>query len=64
MGIILTSGVEDAGMEAIKAGGTAAIEFMTTAFTAMTSNVYLAVFLGVTMIGAGVGLFRKLRRGT
>lgn len=51
-------------MEAIKAGGTAAIEFMTQAFTAMTANVYLAVFLGVTMIGAGVGLFRKLRRGT
>lgn len=51
-------------MEAITAGGTAAVTFMETAFSAMTSNVYLAVFLGVTMIGAGVGLFRKLRKGT
>lgn len=50
-------------MELITAGGTQAVTFMTTAFTAMTNNVYLAVFLGVTMIGAGVGLFRKLRRG-
>ena len=50
-------------MDLITAGGTQAVTFMTTAFTAMTSNVYLAVFLGVTMIGAGVGLFRKLRRG-
>lgn len=51
-------------MTTITAGATQAIEFMTTAFEAMTGNVYLAVFLGVTMIGAGVGLFRKLRRGT
>lgn len=51
-------------MEAITTGATTAITFMTQAFTAMTGNVYLAVFLGVTMIGAGVGLFRKLRRGT
>lgn len=63
MGYILTStGGTD--MEAIKTGATTAITFMTDAFTAMTSNTYLAVFLGVTMIGAGVGLFRKLRRGT
>ena len=51
-------------MTAITAGATAAIEFMSTAFTTMTGNPYLAVFLGVTMLGAGIGLFRKLRRGT
>ncbi len=51
-------------MDLITAGGTQAITFMSTAFTAMTNNPYLAVFLGVTMIGAGIGLFRKLRRGT
>lgn len=53
----------DTVMTAITAGATQAIEFMTTAFTAITGNVYLAVFLGVTMLGAGVTLFRKLRRG-
>lgn len=51
-------------MELITAGATQAISFMTDAFSAMTGNVYLAVFLGVTMLGAGIGLFRKLRRGT
>lgn len=62
MGYVLTAGATD--MTSIAGGATKAIEFMTTAFEAMTGNVYLAVFLGVTMIGAGVGLFRKLRRGT
>lgn len=57
------SGGETA-MTAIKAAASVAVEFMTTAFTAMTENAYLAVFLGVTMIGAGVCVFRKLRRGT
>ena len=51
-------------LSAITQGATDAITFMTTAFTTMTGNVYLAVFLGVTMLGAGIGLFRKLRRGT
>lgn len=51
-------------MSNITAGATQAITFMTSAFEAMTGNVYLAVFLGVTMLGAGIGLFRKLRRGT
>ena len=51
-------------MEAIQAAVETAIGFMSSAFNAMTSNAYLAVFLAVTMIGAGVGLFRKLRRGT
>lgn len=50
-------------MTAITQGATDAITFMTSAFSAMTGNVYLAVFLGVTMLGAGIGLFRKLRRG-
>ena len=52
------------GMSSITSGATQAITFMTTAFEAMTGNVYLAVFLGVTMLGSGICLFRKLRRGT
>lgn len=51
-------------MELITAGATQAVTFMTQAWTAMTGNVYLAVFLGVTMLGSGIVLFRKLRRGT
>ncbi len=51
-------------MDSITSGGSKAISLMSTAFEAMTGNPYLAVFLGVTMIGAGIGLFRKLRRGT
>ena len=35
-------------MTNITAGATQAITFMTTAFGAITDNVYLAVFLGVT----------------
>ena len=50
-------------MTAITSGATQAITFMTTAFGAITDNAYLAVFLGVTMLGAGVTLFRKLRKG-
>lgn len=56
-------GGEDSIMTAITEGATQAITFMTQAFTAITGNVYLAVFLGVTMLGAGVTLFRKLRKG-
>ena len=51
-------------MEAIRAGITQVIEFMGLAFDAMTANPYLAVFLGATMLSAGIGIFRKLRRGT
>lgn len=51
-------------LEAIQGAVSVAIGFMQNAFEAMTNNAYLAVFLAVTMIGAGVGLFRKLRRGT
>lgn len=51
-------------MDTITAGATQAITFMGTAWTAMTSNVYLAVFLGATMISVGVRIFTKLRSGT
>lgn len=51
-------------LQLITAGASSAVDFMSTAWSAMTGNVYLAVFLGVTMLGAGIGLFRKLRRGT
>ena len=51
-------------METITTGASQAVTFMTQAFTAMTGNAYLAVFLGVTMLGAGICLFRKLRKGS
>lgn len=50
-------------MTEITAAVTQAVTFMTTAFTAMTKNEYLVVFLGVTMLGVGVTVFRKLRKG-
>lgn len=62
LGTVLSS--TPTAMDSITSGGTTAISFLTTAFNAMTANPYLAVFLGVTMLGAGIGLFRKLRRGT
>lgn len=51
------------GMDAVKTAMTSAVTFMTTAFEAMTANGYLVIFLAVTMIGVGVTVFRKLRRG-
>lgn len=50
-------------MDAVKTAMTTAVSFMTTAFEAMTANGYLVIFLAVTMIGVGVTVFRKLRRG-
>ena len=52
------------GMDAVKTAMTTAVSFMTTAFDAMTANGYLVIFLAVTMIGVGVTVFRKLRRGS
>ena len=64
MNIVLTASTGGTSMDSIIAGGSQAITLMETAFSAMTGNPYLAVFLGVTMLGAAIGLFRKLRRGT
>lgn len=50
-------------MDAVTTAMTTAVTFMTTAFEAMTANGYLVIFLAVTMIGVGVTVFRKLRRG-
>lgn len=60
---ILTEPAPATGMEAVKTAMTTAVTFMTSAFDAMTANGYLVIFLAVTMIGAGVTVFRKLRRG-
>lgn len=60
---ILTDPAPATGMEAVKTAMTTAVSFMTSAFDAMTSNGYLVMFLAVTMIGVGVTVFRKLRRG-
>ena len=51
------------GMDAVKTAMTTAVSFMGAAFDAMTANGYLVIFLAVTMIGVGVTVFRKLRRG-
>lgn len=61
--IALETGTPTA-MDTITTAAETAISFMTKAFTAMTGNAYLVVFLGATMIGVGVSIFRKLRRGT
>ena len=60
---ILTETAPVTGMEAVKTAMTTAVTFMTSAFDAMTANGYLVIFLAVTMIGAGVTVFRKLRKG-
>lgn len=60
---ILTDPAPATGMEAVKTAMTTAVSFMTAAFDAMTANGYLVIFLAVTMIGVGVTVFRKLRRG-
>jgi Flp pilus assembly pilin Flp len=60
---ILTDPAPATGMEAVKTAMTTAVSFMTSAFDAMTANGYLVIFLAVTMIGVGVTVFRKLRRG-
>lgn len=61
--LILTDPAPATGMEAVKTAMTTAVSFMTSAFDAMTANGYLVIFLAVTMIGVGVTVFRKLRRG-
>lgn len=60
---ILTDPAPATGMEAVKTAMTTAVSFMTSAFDAMTANGYLVIFLAVTMIGVGVTVFCKLRRG-
>lgn len=60
---ILTDPAIGTGMDAVKTAMTTAVSFMTSAFDAMTANGYLVIFLAVTMIGVGVTVFRKLRRG-
>ena len=60
---ILTDPAPASGLEAVKTAMTTAVSFMTSAFDAMTANGYLVIFLAVTMIGVGVTVFRKMRRG-
>lgn len=62
--IAMDTVVTPSAMDTITTAAETAIGFMTKAFTAMTGNAYLVVFLGATMIGVGVSIFRKLRRGT
>lgn len=61
--IAMDTVVTPSGMDAVTTAMSTAVTFMTTAFNAMTANGYLVMFLAVTMIGVGVTVFRKLRRG-
>lgn len=63
MDISILSDPATTGMDAVTSAMTTAVSFMTTAFNAMTANGYLVIFLAVTMIGVGVTVFRKLRKG-
>lgn len=50
--------------EAISGGISNAISLLGQAWTALTSNEVLVIFVGVTLLGSGITLFRKLRKGT
>lgn len=51
------------GMESITAAVDTVVTFVTKAFTAMTGNAYLTIFLAATMLSVGISVFRKLRKG-
>ena len=48
--------------EAITAGVTEAVSLVGTAFTAITSNTVLCVFLGAALVKVGMSIFRSMKR--
>ena len=50
-------------MESITSAVDTVVTFVTKAFTAMTGNAYLTIFLAATMLSVGISVFRKLRKG-
>ena len=47
--------------EAINAGVTSAVGLVGTAFTAITSNTVLCIFLGAALVRVGMGIFRSMK---
>lgn len=48
--------------EAITSGVTSAVTLVGTAFTAITSNTVLCVFLGAALVKVGMSIFRSMKR--
>lgn len=66
MNPVFLSAVEggDASMEAVSTAIDTVVTFVGKAFSAMTGNAYLTIFLAATMLSVGISVFRKLRKGT
>lgn len=52
------------GMEAILAGTSTLTTLVGDVFTLMTANPLLTLFLASSVIGIGIGLFRRLRKAS
>lgn len=48
--------------EAITSGVTSAVSLVGTAFTAITGNTVLCVFLGAALVKVGMSIFRSMKR--
>lgn len=48
--------------EAIISGVTEAVNLVGTAFTAITGNTVLCVFLGAALVKVGMSIFRSMKR--
>jgi hypothetical protein len=48
-------------MEALTTAATNAIGLVGTVFTAMTGNALLELFLGASVVGVGISVFRRLK---
>lgn len=51
------------GMDAILAAVDTVTSVVGSVFTVMTGNALITFFLAISVIGAGVGLFHRLKRG-
>ncbi len=54
-------GAATTGFEAISASMSALTSLMGQVWTMMTSNALLTLFLGVSLLGVGVGVFRMIK---
>ena len=59
----MNGGATTTAMDTITAAVDTVVSFVTKAFTAMTGNAYLTIFLAATMLSVGISVFRKLRKG-
>lgn len=48
--------------EAITSGVTSAVSLVGTAFSAITGNTVLCVFLGAALVKVGMSIFRSMKR--